>query len=109
MNIADPVSRRSVRQLQMNYNQRLLVLLATSVIMLPLYFVLMPRVLTNAQLPVVFPLPFVVIIIGGSVYLARGRRSDGAKAGYARSVLMAVLIAFSLPGLCYFSRRSFGS
>jgi hypothetical protein len=86
----------------MTYTYRLLVLVAASTVFTPLYFILLPRVMPQVPVPIGFLLPSVVIIICGSIFLARGRRTpDGKTVGYTRIVLMAVLTAVLSPFLAY--------
>jgi hypothetical protein len=80
----------------MTYANRLLVLVIASPILTALYFVfIMPWILLNISYFGGFLLPTIVILVGGSIYLAGRRRTASGKiVGYTRIILMAALTAF---------------
>jgi hypothetical protein len=87
----------------MTYTQRLFVLVGASALFMAIYFVFpMTWVMRNISYTVGSVLPFVVVIAGGTTYLARGRRNDeGETVGYVRIVISAVAAALLASFLSY--------
>jgi hypothetical protein len=84
-----------------SYTSRLLVFLLATTLFLPVYFISLPWVMPGIPPAIGFTFPFVVIVVGGSLYLARGRLPSGKKTGYLRSILVTVAIALLSPFLLY--------